>query len=318
MLKTKFQVVLDFGMVPPPISIHKVDRELFAASWACLRETLVVGRVPRYFKEAVASGVSEANQCPYCVGAHSMMFDVYRPAEKKRPIVDDTFKSWDSEKFKMWACSCYLSESHKTSPPFPKTFQSEIVGTAVYFHYLTRIVTIYLGDSFVPKPLKWMVPLMMPFMRLFMGLNDKRSKKLGTSKLRNVPMAGGPDWADQDNVRIAFSQFQAVTDNKITQVLSESMMDFIDTFLSKWQGFDTGLSTSWVQPHMEELSKLDEMEKQQARYMLLVIGSPYMIIDEEKKSLKKIMGNSDLLIMTAWVSLGAALRTGTLITREHH
>jgi hypothetical protein len=163
-----------------------------------------------------------------------------------------------------------------------------------------------------------MVPLMMPFMRLFMGLNDKRSKKLGTSKLRNVPMAGGPDWADQDNVRIAFSQFQAVTDNKITQVLSESMMDFIDTFLSKWQGFDTGLSTSWVQPHMEELSKLDEMEKQQARYMLLVIGSPYMIIDEEKKSLKKIMGNSDLLIMTAWVSLRAALRTGTLITQEHH
>ena len=87
MLKTTVQAVLDFGMVPPPISIHKVDEDLFAASWACLRETLVVGRVPRYFKEAVASGASEVSQCSYCVGAHSMMFDIYRPPKKKHHIV---------------------------------------------------------------------------------------------------------------------------------------------------------------------------------------------------------------------------------------
>ncbi|MCK4837562.1 MAG: hypothetical protein KAS94_02110, partial [Desulfobulbaceae bacterium] len=136
MLKTKLQAVLDFGMVPPPLSIHKYDRDLFAASWACLRETLVVGRVPRYFKEAVASGASEANQCPYCVGAHSMMFDVYAPGGKKQPLVDGLFGSWDSEKLKMWASSCYLPENEQTSPPFPKTFQAEIIGTAVYFHYL--------------------------------------------------------------------------------------------------------------------------------------------------------------------------------------
>ena len=318
MLKTKFQAVLDFGMVPPPLSIHKYDRDLFAASWACLRETLVVGRVPRYFKEAVASGASEANQCPYCVGAHSMMFDVYEPAKKKQPLVDAPFRSWDLEKLKMWARSSYLPENDQAPPPFPKTFQSEIIGTAVYFHYLTRMVTIYLGDSFVPKSLKWTVPLMMPLMRLFMGLNDKRSKKLGTSKLSNVPMTGGPEWADQDNIRIAFAQFQAVTDSKVIQVLSESMMAFVDTFLSKWQGFNAGLSASWVDAHLEELSKLDEVEKQQARYMLLVIGSPYMITDEEKKSLKKIMGNSNLLIMTAWVSLRAALKIGIQITQRQH
>jgi hypothetical protein len=317
-LKTKFQVVLDFGMVPPPLSIHKVDGDLFAASWACLRETLVVGRVPRYFKEAVASGASEANRCPYCVGAHSMMFDIYRPTEKKQAIVDDTFRSLDSEKLKMWARSWNLLENDQTSPPFPKKFQSEIIGTAVYFHYLNRMVAIYLGDSFIPKYVKWTVPIMMPFMRLGMGLNDKRSKKLGTSKLRNVPMAGGPDWADQENVRIAFSQFQAVADNKITQVLSGSMMNFIETFLSKWQGVDPGLSASWVKPYLEELSKPDDKEKQLARYMLLGIGSPYMIVDEEKKSLKKIIGNTDLFIVTAWVSLRAALRTGILITQGHN
>lgn len=128
MLKTKFQAVLDFGMVPPPLSIHKYDRDLFAASWACLRETLVVGRVPRYFKEAVASGASEANQCPYCVGAHSMMFDVYEPAKNKQPLVDAPFRSWDLEKLKMWARSSYLPENDQAPPPFPKTFQSEIVG----------------------------------------------------------------------------------------------------------------------------------------------------------------------------------------------
>ena len=318
MLKTKIQTILDFGMIPPPISMHKVDRELFAANWACLRETLVVGKVPRYFKEAVASGTSEANRCPYCVGAHSMMFDIYKPTAKKPSVVDDIFRSWDSEMFKLWARSCYLQHSDQSLPPFPIEFQSELVGTAVYFHYLTRMVTIYLGDSFVPKPLQGVVPLMMPFMRLCMGLNDKRPKKPGTSKLRNVPMTGGPDWANQDNVRIAFSQFQTVTDTKITKILSPSMMDFVNTFLSKWQGLDTGLSANWVKLYLEELSTVDGVERQQARYMLLAIGSPYMIVDEEKKSLRKTMGDSDLFIMTAWVSLRAALRTGILITQKNN
>ncbi len=318
MLKTKFQAVIDFGMIPPPLSIHKVDSDLFSASWACLRETLVVGRVPRYFKEAVASGASEANRCPYCVGAHSMMFDIYKPPAKKQPTVDDPFRSLDPEKLKMWARSWNLSKNDQISPPFPKKIQSEIIGTAVYFHYLTRMVAIYLGDSFIPKYVKWTVPLMMSFMRMCMGLNDKRSKNLGTSQLPNVPMDGGPDWADQDNIRIAFSQFQTVTDSKITKILSGSMMDFIKSFLSKWQGFDPGLSASWVMPYMEKLSKLDAKEEQLARYMLWVIGSPYMIVDEEKKSLEKIMGNTDLFIATAWVSLRAALRTGILITQGHN
>ncbi len=314
MLKTSTQAILDFGMVPPPISIHKIDNDLFAASWACLRETLLVGQVPRYFKEAVATGAAEANKCPYCIGAHSMMFDIFKPKTNPPSHPGKASNIMDTEALSNWASSCYLPENSRPVQPFPKTFQAEIIGTAVFFHYLTRMVSIYLGDSIIPKKLEWSVPIMMPLMRLLMGLNDKRRKKPGTSRLPNIPSNKGPEWADQDNVKAAFSQFQHITENKISTILDKPMIEFINTYLSSWERLADTPGAGWVNRYIDDCPEMSLLKKQQARYMLMTIGSPYMILDDHKEFLMKKMGLSDLLAMTAWVALKAALRTGDIIS----
>lgn len=314
MFKTSVQAVLDFGLVPPPISIHKADSDLFAASWACLRETLVVGQVPRYFKEAVATGAANANKCPYCVGAHSMMYDIYKPKAKSVARGDEASGVLDTTVLSNWAQSCYAAESNRLVEPFPKSARAEIIGTAVFFHYLTRMVSVYLGDSFVPEKLAWSVPIMMPVMRLVMGLNDRRRKKLGASRLPDIPSDNGPAWADQDNVSVAFAQFGQVTEKKITRILDQPMIDFINNYLLTWKKPADSPGAGWVNTHLEDWSEQNPLQKQQAKFMLLVIGSPYMIIDSDKNALIEKMGDANFLIMTAWVALKAALRTGAIVS----
>jgi AhpD family alkylhydroperoxidase len=303
-------------MIPPPIAVHKTNKDIYASSWACLRETLVLGEVPRYLKEAVAAGASEANKCPYCIGAHSMMLDVYKPGKSLEASQETSFHGMNGAELQNWARACFLPADRRPKQPFPKTFQSEIVGTAVFFHYLTRIVTIYLGDSLIPKKLNWLVPLMMPLMRIVMGLNDRRSKTPGASQLKNIPRTGGPEWADKDNVRLAFAQFQNVLGDNIRKVIDIAVIDFINSFLSSWESGTESLSKNWVNPHIDVWSEQETLRKQQARFIILTIGSPYMIVEEDKDVLIKKMGYSNLFTMTAWASLKAALKTGQLIVSQ--
>jgi alkylhydroperoxidase family enzyme len=61
----------DWGFLAPPISLHSPSPEVMAASWLMMCETLLAsGRADRVLKESVASAVSEANTCPYCVEVH--------------------------------------------------------------------------------------------------------------------------------------------------------------------------------------------------------------------------------------------------------
>ena len=63
------QMRRDF-MVASPFMLHASVPPLLAGAWAVVRETLFTGEVARGDKEIVAWAVSEANQCPFCVGAH--------------------------------------------------------------------------------------------------------------------------------------------------------------------------------------------------------------------------------------------------------
>lgn len=70
-----------------PITLHSsVDDELFASMWAFIAETMVVGgALERRTKEAIATLVSERNECPVCIKAHCMMGIAATNAEKKKP-----------------------------------------------------------------------------------------------------------------------------------------------------------------------------------------------------------------------------------------
>jgi len=65
------QMERDFGMLAPPVALHAAAPDILAAIWLMLREsTLVPGALDRAAKEAIATAVSAANACPYCVEVH--------------------------------------------------------------------------------------------------------------------------------------------------------------------------------------------------------------------------------------------------------
>lgn len=63
----------EFGRLPEPLAMLSPDEGLLTAGWATLRETLLVGQVPRGRKEAVAAAVAASLRCPWCVDAHTTM-----------------------------------------------------------------------------------------------------------------------------------------------------------------------------------------------------------------------------------------------------
>ncbi|MBZ6477621.1 carboxymuconolactone decarboxylase family protein [Streptomyces griseocarneus] len=121
----------EFGLLAPPLALHSPAPESLAACWLMLRETLLAdGRVSRAAKEALATGVSRENSCPYCV-------DVHRAQVRTLPP-DDA-----AGRLAAWA--------RRGGPrPFPDEDAPEVIGVAVTFHYLNRMVNLFLGDSPVP------------------------------------------------------------------------------------------------------------------------------------------------------------------------
>ncbi|WP_311137774.1 carboxymuconolactone decarboxylase family protein [Streptomyces sp. I6] len=79
----------EFGVIAPPLALHSASPGPLAASWLLLRETLLVqGRVDRAAKEAVATEVSRANSCSYCVDVHQATVETLPPPPPGAPGVD--------------------------------------------------------------------------------------------------------------------------------------------------------------------------------------------------------------------------------------
>ncbi|MGH3661442.1 MAG: carboxymuconolactone decarboxylase family protein [Micromonosporaceae bacterium] len=142
------QVERDFGMLAPPISLHSPAPDPLAACWVMLRETmLAAGQVSRAAKELVAVIVSRGNTCPYCVDVHGAMLHGLVPGEE--PERDPELR-----RVAAWAqASGTVATATQCPPPAPPGQMSELVAVVVTFHYLNRMVNVFLPDSPFPSRL---------------------------------------------------------------------------------------------------------------------------------------------------------------------
>lgn len=145
------QVERDFGILAPPVTLHSPEPTVLAAGWTLLRETLLVpGPASRAAKEAVAAAVSLANRCPYCVDVHgSVLAGLLRDEDARAVMTDDLAAVRDRylRRLVAWARDPAGAGVRLTAPP-AETVQ--LVGVAVAFHYLNRMVNVFLVDSPLP------------------------------------------------------------------------------------------------------------------------------------------------------------------------
>jgi len=296
------QVERDFGMLAPPVALHSPAPGPLAASWLMLRESLVAtGLVDRAAKEAVASAVSESNACPYCVEVHSATLDGLPPSADAGPIG-------------VWAKASGTRQQASTAEvPFPAEQAPELIGVAVTFQYLNRMVHVFLGES----PLPPNVPAAARgkarrFLGWFMGAAAAKTVRSGESLefLPDAPLAEDLSWAT-GNPTIAgtFARAAAAIEVAGERSVPRPVRELVAARLSEWDGERTGPSRAWVNEAIADLAPAD---RSAGRLALLTAFASFQIdqfiVDEFRRDHP---GDDTLVELVSWSSMAAARRIGS-------
>lgn len=311
------QMERDFGALPPPLILHSPAPSVQAGIWSVLRETLVVGSVPRRFKEAISVAVSQTNTCPYCVDAHMMALH----ASAEHRVVDALIQGRSADipepqarALVEWALSSRSPEAAIVqAPPFAPADAPEIVGTAVVFHYLNRIVNVFLDESPFPVPPRWagMKKTMRRMGGVLMQGMLRRTVRPGESLplLPEAPLPADLSWAAANPaVAGAFARCAAAVEEAGTRALPAEVRVLVQSHVQAWNGADRGMSRRWVE---EALTDLNAEHRPAARLALLTALASYQVDAETVRAFCSQHPGDDILIgATAWASFTTARRVG--------
>ncbi|WP_158851265.1 carboxymuconolactone decarboxylase family protein [Saccharothrix deserti] len=285
-------VEADFGMLAPPIALHSPAPEPLAAAWSLLRETLIAdGLVDRAAKEAVAAAVSRSNTCPYCVEVHTATLTGLG-AEARHTAIG------------AWA------DRSGDTLPFPAEHLPELLGTATAFHYLNRMVNLYLDDS----PLPANAPAVASrFLGRFMGATARSNHTPGTS-LRLLPAAELPadlEWtATGPVIADSLGRVAAAFDRAGARVLPADVRDHVAAYVAAWDGEPKGISRGWAE---EAIAALRPGDRPAARLALLTALASYQVDDAVIAGFHR--DDRSLVELTSWASFTAARRMASLTHR---
>jgi AhpD family alkylhydroperoxidase len=290
------QVERDFKMLAPPTALHSASAPMLAASWMILRETLLAqGFAERASKEAVATGVSVANSCPYCADVHGMTLSALG-------------SSSDVDLFEKWARESAVASTSGV-PPFPADQAPELIGVAVTFQYYNRMVNVFLRESpfpsHVPESAK-------PKARKVLGgvLRPSTSGPVAGESVDFLPPAPVSDdlaWARANPVVAdAFARAYAAVDEAGVRSVPARVREVVQNRLSTWDGRPPGISRSWVS---ELVAGLPEADQPAGRLALVVALASYQV-DEGLVEAFQSTGADDatLIELAAWASMAAARR----------
>jgi len=316
------QIVEEFGFLPAPLLLHAAVKELLPASWMILRETMLTGIVPRAVKEALSLMISRANRCPFCEDSHAMTLLGLRRPELVHAMVPDEWNQlgdpqitrilgWVTENLKAQEPGAIHSE-----PPFSLEEAAEIIGTFVLFHYLNRVVNVFLAESPLPGPQRmpgwnragrWLGGRV--FEKIF-----RRSLVPGES-LQFLPEAVlAPDlaWARANpHVAGAFARFDHVLTMAAVSTLPVETRKLLEHRLASWRGDLPGLDKQSID---EALLALPAEEKPLARLALLAAFVPYRVSFRDIEDARTRGGSdADLVGTVAWAAFAAARRIGSYL-----
>ncbi|WP_051467884.1 carboxymuconolactone decarboxylase family protein [Actinomadura oligospora] len=311
----------DFGMLAPPVALHSPAPEVLAASWMTLRESLLVGTTRRVDREAVAAAVSEANSCPYCVEVHTSTLRTLSTGRNATAAngdgngrADDSSPRPAPGPSPRPAAAWALQDE-----PMPCTAEeaAELAGVAVTFHYLNRMVNVFLEDSVLPSE----VPAVLRgalsdrigrFLRPNAVLPPGRSLRLLPEAVLPADMAwaaGSPPVAD------AFARAAAAIDAAGRRAVPRPVRDLVTGVLDEWDGRPPGPSRAWAH---EAAAGLGDDLAPAAVLTLLTAMASYQVVPSDVAAFRATRPDDRTLVeATAWASLTAARRLGARLWDWH-
>lgn len=307
------QVERDFGFLAPPVALHSPAPTPLAAAWMMLRETLLAtGDASRAEKEVVAAAVSAANECPYCVTVHGAVV---------KGLIRATGHGGDNGRghamppvlgeIAHWARSTIRPAAPRAAGigNFP-----ELAAVAVTFHYLNRMVSVFLPKSPMPNRLPeaaggW-------FMRILGSamLSSVSAPGAALDLLPEAPLPAEFSWAaDEPRVAAALSRAAAAIEEAGAQAIPSPVRELVLNRLRGWDGQPQGPSRAWVDAAVATLASADQSA---GRLALLTAQAPFQVssrdIDEFRLSARGATSGDEAIVgLTSWSSMAAARRIGS-------
>jgi AhpD family alkylhydroperoxidase len=311
------QIEHDFGPLVPPFALHMPAPDALCAYWVIFREPTYGRRVDRAAKEAVAAAVSAINTCPYCVDVHTTMLQalgdravaVAIGSGQTEAIADPGLRAVVT-----WARASRQPDAHILHQrPFPDEHAPELIGVAVAYHYINRMVNIFATASPFPltalriKPvLRWVA---MPVFRRLLARDVRPGASVGL--LAPAPLPDDLAWAQGDPVIAeAFARAAATFDALGRQALPERVRELVTARLSTWRGEEPGMSRGWVDSDIESLPA---PQRPLARLALLAALASYQVdakVLNDARTHPGAAGDEALIAAASWASFAAARRIG--------
>ncbi|MGV9599953.1 carboxymuconolactone decarboxylase family protein [Streptosporangium sandarakinum] len=337
----------DFGLLAPPVILHSPSPEALAGCWTMLRESLLAaGRTGRAEREAVAAAVSAANACPYCTGVHTETLRGLVPPARAAGTAGDPVPP----EITGWARATATRETaRRHAAPLPAERTAELAAVAVTFHYLNRMVNVFLDDSPWPpqvpgaahRPLSRLLGLLMlpaarrtaapgaspgllpaaPFPDPPYGTDPAGSRPYGG------PGDGGPGdgataedgpyglaaaWAaDMPHFADAFARASAAADAYGRRSVPHRVRELVAAELAAWDGGPTGLSRAWATVAAD---RLPAAERPAGRLALLTALASHQVDRAAVEEFRAAgSGDRELVELTSWAALAAARRVASWI-----
>jgi AhpD family alkylhydroperoxidase len=303
----------DFGVLAPPVILHGSSPQITAASWMMLREALLVpGLAGRRAKEAVAASVSVANTCPFCVHMHSSTLHSLIRGGAAAAIAEDRIEAVADERLRalaLWAVGDPTPGAATTGQvPFPAEQAAELVAVTVLFHYLNRMVNVFLGEAPLPPgvPGKALRPVTRVLTHLIRGASGKvgaPGESLGL--LAPAPLPRDMSWAaGNEPVAQAFARAAAAIESAGARSVPARVRELVAREVAAAGGLPKPMNKAWVQDAVEVLP---ESERAAGRLALLTALASFQVGDVEIAAFRERRpDDADLIGLTAWASLTAA------------
>jgi len=311
------QLEHDFGMLAPPQALHSPAPKVLAGSWMILREPLLApGLVARATKEAVAAAVSVGNACPYCVAVHGATMHGLISGIAAKDVADGDFAAITDpavRRIALWAnASGTVDTATRTPAPFPVEQAPELIGTAVSFQYINRMVNVFLDDSPLPPSVpSIMRGTVMRVLGTFMRSAARTELAAGTAPdlLPSAPLPDDMAWAaGNPGVAAAFARAWAVIDAAGADTVPAPVRELVRTRLAAWDGAPMGISRAWVE---QDVAGLSEQDRPAGRLALLTAMASYQVDPAVVAAFQERWpGDAALIEITSWASLTAARRVG--------
>ncbi|MEU6094763.1 hypothetical protein [Streptomyces sp. NPDC047079] len=308
----------DFGVLAPPILLHAPCPDLLAASWVMMREALLASRrASRSVKEAVATAVSVSNTCPFCVTVHSATLHGLIRGRSAAAVAADRPGSVDDSRLQdvaTWAMGAAGTLCARTGggaePPFPPEQTCELVAVATLFHYLNRMVNIFLGSA--PLPPRVPGKALRPVAALLSSLIRAAAPAVGDpgeslDLLPSAPLPPDMAWAlGDDVVAQAFARAAAAADLAGEASVPPRVQELVRQLVDASDGLPSADGRAAVEAAVQTLS---ERERDVGRLALLTALASYQVEESVVGWFRERQGSDAALIeVTAWASMVAARR----------